>query len=69
MNGSAMGAVRWTLRFEGLCVLAAASFAYYKLGFGWASLRSSFSLPIFLCLAILLDHGTAPRLIIPCTRI
>jgi hypothetical protein len=35
MAGETTGTVRWALRLEGLCVLAAALLAYYQLGFGW----------------------------------
>ena len=45
MTGGATGTVRWVLRLEGLCVLAAALFAYYRLDFGWARLALCFFAP------------------------
>jgi hypothetical protein len=45
MAGETTGSVRWMLRLEGLCILAAASIAYYKLGFGWGKFGIFFLAP------------------------
>jgi hypothetical protein len=45
MSGETTGAVRWVLRFEGLCVLVAASIFYPKLGFGWGTFALFFLTP------------------------
>lgn len=45
MPGAPTGAVRWTLRLEGLCVLTAASIAYAKFGFGWGLFGGLFFAP------------------------
>lgn len=45
MSGEASGAVRWVLRLEGLCVLAAAALYYPHLGFGWVTFAVFFLVP------------------------
>ena len=44
-DGAATGAVRWVLRLEGLCVLAASVFAYSRFGQGWGLFFACFLLP------------------------
>jgi hypothetical protein len=45
MSGETTGAVRWTLRIEGLCVLIAALLFYPKLGFSWGTFALFFLTP------------------------
>jgi hypothetical protein len=45
MSGETTGTVRWVLRLEGLCVLAAASLFYPKLGFSWGTFALFFLTP------------------------
>ena len=45
MSGDTTGAVRLTLRLEGLLVLVASVIAYAKLGFGWGAFALFFFIP------------------------
>ncbi|WP_293775968.1 DUF4260 domain-containing protein [uncultured Oxalicibacterium sp.] len=53
MSGQTTGGVRWLLRVEGLCVLAAALLFYPALGFGWGNFALFFLLPDLSLLAYL----------------
>lgn len=44
-DGASVGTVRAVLRVEGLCVLAAAAFAYSRFGQGWGVFFACFLLP------------------------
>ena len=45
MSGETTGAVKWTLRLEGLCVFIAALIFYPPLGFGWSTFALFFLVP------------------------
>jgi len=45
MSGETIGAVRWVLRIEGLCVLIVALLFYPKLGFSWGTFALFFLAP------------------------
>ncbi len=45
MSGTTKGGVRYVLRLEGLCVLAAAITVYTKLGYGWGTFALFFLVP------------------------
>ena len=45
MSGATVGAVRVVLRLEGLCVLIAASVAYFKFDLGWGTFALIFLTP------------------------
>lgn len=69
MFGETTGHIRLTLRLEGLCVLVATLLAYAKLGLDWGTFALFFLTPDISFLAILPDHGSAPSLTTPRTRI
>ncbi len=45
MSSATTGSVKLILRLEGLCVLIAASVAYFRLGLGWGTFALFFFLP------------------------
>jgi hypothetical protein len=62
MAGETTGAVRWILRLEGICVLAAAIFFIQHLILAGDVSHCTFLRPIFLCLDMRSDHVLVPSL-------